>query len=110
MTLPSGSAATFTIAGVVAAGTDTLANTATVTPPATVTDPVPGNNTATSVELAPVTADLRIEQSSAPNPYVAGAPLTYTITVYNDGPGDVVNARVIDLPPADLGEIFWNVR
>ena len=84
-----------------------LFNTATVTAPASVTDPAPGNNSATSTITAPGTANLRIEKTSAPRPYVPGMPLQTTIVVHNEGPADVVNARVLDLPPAGLGNPTW---
>ncbi|MCC7370482.1 MAG: DUF11 domain-containing protein [Chloroflexi bacterium] len=48
VSLLSGGSATFTIAGTVSgSASGTVANTATVTPPSGVTDPNPGNNTAT---------------------------------------------------------------
>ena len=49
--LAVGGTATFTLTGiVVVAAPGTLVNTATVTPPTGVTDPVPGNNTATNTQ------------------------------------------------------------
>jgi uncharacterized repeat protein (TIGR01451 family) len=45
VTLPVGTSATFTVSGIVPAGTTgTLVNTASVAPPPGVTDPVPANN------------------------------------------------------------------
>jgi uncharacterized repeat protein (TIGR01451 family) len=43
--------------------------------------------------------DLSIEKSDDPDPAVAGEQLTYTLTVSNDGPDDVPNARVTDTLP-----------
>ena len=49
--LPAGASVTFTLSGTVsAAATGTLVNTATVTAPAGVTDPNPGNNSATDTD------------------------------------------------------------
>ena len=94
---------TFTVSGTVPAGTTgALINTATVTPPAGVTDPVPGNNSGTDTNPAGPQADLTISKASSPNPYVPGALLTYTIVVSNAGPSDVTNARVQDALPAPL--------
>ena len=53
-------------------------------------------------------ADLRITKASTPNPYVAGAPLTTTIVVHNDGPDAVTGARVLDEPPPGLGPVTWD--
>jgi uncharacterized repeat protein (TIGR01451 family) len=49
--LPAGGSVTYTVAGTVAAGTTgTVSNTATVAAPAGVTDPTPGNNSATDTD------------------------------------------------------------
>ena len=108
VTLPAGTHATFTVSGTVPAGTTgSLTNTATVTPPLGVTDPVPGNNGATDTNPAGPQADLTISKVSSPNPYVPGALLTYTIVVSNDGPSNVSNARVQDALPGPLAGFTW---
>ena len=108
VSLPSGASAVFTLTGPApATPLDDLTNTATVTPPGDVTDLVPGNNTATSTTPAPFTANLQLQKSSTPSPYVPGAGITTTITVTNDGPNDVVNARVLDVPPPGLDAPTW---
>src|SRR6185295_4601464 len=57
--LPAGDSATYTASCAIAAGaTGTLSNTATVTAPAGVTDPTPGNNTATDSDTLAASADL----------------------------------------------------
>ena len=66
--------------------TGALINTATVTPPVDVTDPVPGNNEGTDSNPAGPQADLVVSKSSSPNPYVPGSLLTYTVVVANTGP------------------------
>ena len=108
VTLPVGTTATFTLSGTVpAATTGALSNTATVTPPVGVTDPVSGNNSATDIDAAGPQADLTISKASNPNPYVPGALLTYTVVVSNAGPSDVTNARVRDALPAPLEGFTW---
>jgi uncharacterized repeat protein (TIGR01451 family) len=84
-------------------------NTATVTPPAGVTDPVPGNNSGTDTNpVGPEPqADLTITKVSSPNTYVAGTPLTYAVLVSNAGPSNVTNARVRDVLPAPLAGFSW---
>ena len=106
VTLPAGTSVTFTVSGTVPAGTTgALSNTATVTPPVGVTDPVPGNDSATDNSGAGAQADLIISKVGSPNPYVPGALLTYTIVVSNAGPSDVTNARVQDALPAPPGGV-----
>jgi conserved repeat domain len=106
--LPVATQAVFAVTGVLPGGTTgTLTNTATVTPPAGIIDVVPGNNSATDNNPAGASADLAIAKTSAPKPYVAGSPLSYTITVTNNGPADVVGAAVRDIIPADLSGVSW---
>ena len=69
-----------------------LLNTATVNSPVGVTDPVPGNNSATDTNTVGPQADLSTP-SRAPAAHVTGAPHTYTVTVSNVGPIDVSNPR-----------------
>ena len=108
VTLPVGTSATFTVSGTVPAGTTgALINTATVTPPVGVTDPVPGNNAATDSNPVGPQADLSITKASSPNPYVPGALLSYTMVVSNIGPSNVTNARVQDALPAALAGFSW---
>ena len=108
VSLPAGTHVTFTVSGTVPAGTTgTLLNSATVTPPLGMTDPVPGNNTGTDTNPVGPQADLTISKSSTPEPYVPGAPLTYSVVVSNAGPSDVANARVQDVLPAPLSGFGW---
>ncbi len=103
-----GGAATFTVTGTVPpATTGAQNNTVTVTPPAGVVDPVPGNNSATNTNPVGAVADVRITKTSTPNPYVPGAPLQYVITATNVGPSDAVGARVQDVLPAVLTSVTW---
>jgi uncharacterized repeat protein (TIGR01451 family) len=52
-------------------------------------------------------ADVSIFKNSSPNPVAAGAALTYTITVSNEGPDDAANTQMSDpLPP---GTTFQSV-
>jgi len=106
--LPAGSHVIFSVTGVVpAATTGTLLNSATVNPPAGITDPLPGNNTGTDSNPAGPQADLTITKVSSPNPYVPGSLLTYTVVVTNTGPSNVTNARVQDALPAALAGFGW---
>jgi uncharacterized repeat protein (TIGR01451 family) len=59
----------------------TVTNSVTISE--TGTDPVPGNNTATS-NVTVQTADLSVTETAAPNPVATGANITYTETVTNN--------------------------
>lgn len=50
--------------------------------------------------LCPV--DLSVTKSASPDPYAAGQPLTYTVTVSNAGPGNASGVTVSDPLPAAL--------
>ncbi len=106
--LPKDATATYTIRGTLdPAATGTLANTATVTAPATVFELTSGDNTSTvSTTLAP-TVDLAITKTSSPNPAVPGAQLTYSIVVSNAGPSDAAAATVADAFPDLVGSVTW---
>lgn len=106
--LPSGTQAVFTVSGTLPGGTSgQITNTASVAAPAGVVDIVPGNNTSTDVNPVGPSADLVVTKTSSPKPYVAGSPLTYTITVTNNGPSSVTGAVVRDILPINLSGVAW---
>ena len=91
---------TVTVDSGVANGT-VLTNTATAT--STTPDPHPGTESAsvdTTVSAA-ATTTISITKSDSPDPVVAGADLTYTITASNNGAVDLETATVSDTLPAD---------
>src|SRR5207237_329729 len=94
-TLPAGGSVTLTVSGT-AAINGSISNAATVAPPSGVSDPTTANNSSTADTSITTLAQLTLTKSSHPNPYVPGAPLTYTVIVTNAGPADVVGARVQD--------------
>jgi len=101
--LPVGSTVTYVVTGAINPwATGTLVNTATVTPPAGVTDPTPGNNAATDSDALTPTADLQITKTNLVASVVPGATTTYTIVVTNAGPSAVSGAAVSDPLPAAL--------
>jgi uncharacterized repeat protein (TIGR01451 family) len=96
------------LSGTVPPGTvGALINTATVTPPLGVTDPVPGNDSASDINPTVPIADLSISKVGSPNPYVPGATLNYTIVVNNAGPSNITDARVQDALPPALAGFAW---
>ena len=84
---------------------DPVLNTATVS--STTPDPTPGNNTSTSSSPLARQADLAITNDDGTLVYVAGGHLTYTVTVSNFGPSDVVGGNVSNLFPPQLQNIAW---
>ncbi|MBO9663638.1 MAG: DUF11 domain-containing protein, partial [Dokdonella sp.] len=102
-TLPAGGSATITITAAAPTQASTLSNTATVSPPAGVTDPEPGNDASATVVTtigAPI-ADLSVRKSG-PTSVAAGATLVYTVVVTNAGPDTAVAVNVADPTPAGL--------
>ena len=83
----------------VAPGT-VIVNTASVSSPTT--DPVPGNNSSTKEITVYTVADLSITKTDSPDPAVAGNNVTYTIAVFNNGPGEAQAVNVADVLPAGL--------
>ncbi len=101
--LPSGGSVTYTASCTIsAAATGTLSNTATVTAPAGVTDPTPGNNSATDSDTIGASADLSITKTDGVTTATAGGSVTYTITASNAGPSNATGATVADTFPASL--------
>ncbi len=101
--LPSGGSVTYTAScAVSAAATGSLVNTATVTAPAGVTDPTPGNNSATDTDALGASADLSITKTDGVTSVMPGGSATYTIVASNAGPSAATGATVADTFPATL--------
>ncbi|ULR91371.1 DUF11 domain-containing protein [Comamonas sp. B21-038] len=101
--LPAGGSVTYTASAVLsAAATGSLSNTATVAAPAGVTDPNPGNNSATDTDTIVRSADLSITNTDGVTVVAAGGSVNYTITASNMGPSNVAGATVADTLPASL--------
>ncbi len=101
--LPSGGSVTYTASCTISASaTGTLSNTATVAAPGGVTDPTPGNNSATDSDTLAAQADLAITKTDGVTTATAGGSVTYTITASNAGPSDATGATVADTFPASL--------
>jgi len=109
-TLAYPGSATVTIV-VTPTATGTLSNTASVS--SSTTDPVSGNNTTapatTTVDPATVLTDLAVTQTAAPSPVQVGLPVTYTITVTNNGPGTATGVTVTDTLPTTPTNTFDSV-
>ena len=108
-TLPSGGSVTFTVTALVTAATGSVANTATVAPPAGLTDPNPANNTATDTDPIAVgsQADLAVTKSNGVTSLSPGATTIYTVVVSNYGPNAVTGATVTDAAPPGVTFGAW---
>ncbi len=105
--IPSGGSITYTVTGTVPLGaTGTLSNTATVSAPGGVTDPTPGNNSATDTTQI-VSDDLSITKTDNSESAVPGSTVTYTIVVRNSQYSLVAanGATVGDVFPASLSNL-----
>ena len=104
--LPAGGSVTYTVSAAVSpAATGTLSNTATVS--SAITDPSPGNNSATDTDTINQSADLAITKTDGVSNVAAGGSVTYTITASNAGPSHVMGATVADTLPASLTGATW---
>jgi peptide/nickel transport system permease protein len=97
-TLPKGASATITIVLTVdPATTGTVTHTATVA--SRVADPDTLDNQLDRSTLVKRAPDLAIIQLDAPDPTIAGQPLTYTLNLVNKGPGDATGVTIKSVPP-----------
>ncbi|MES2511203.1 MAG: DUF11 domain-containing protein [Pseudomonadota bacterium] len=100
-TLPAGSTLTVVLQAV--GGTaGAVFNTTTIAVPAGITDPTPGNNTATALINIGPQADLSISKSASPTVILYNQTTTFTITASNLGPNAATAARILDVLPSGL--------
>jgi uncharacterized repeat protein (TIGR01451 family) len=101
--LDSGSNITFSITGLLSSdAVGTIANTATVSAPQSVTDPDLSNNTATDSDEITALSDLLVSKTVNASQATMGDPVTYTIRVRNLGPSDATQTMLKDQLPAGL--------
>ncbi|WP_426426006.1 Ig-like domain repeat protein [Bradyrhizobium genosp. A] len=106
--LPAGGSVTYTVsASISGSASGSLSNTATVTAPGGITDPSPGNNSATDTDTVANAADLAITKTDGVTSVTAGGSTTYTITASNAGPSSATGATVADILPAALTGATW---
>jgi uncharacterized repeat protein (TIGR01451 family)/fimbrial isopeptide formation D2 family protein len=109
VTVPKGGRATYTVRATAEATLNgVLTNTATVQPTDGDPDPNPDNNTSTGTSTAAPVADLQIVKTDSTATYTPGLPVTYTITVTNNGPSFVRGATVADAFPATITAAAWS--
>jgi len=103
----AGNSLTLTVSGTVTASTTgSLANTATVTAGVGSVDSDLTNNSATDTDTqGPGVADLSIVKDDGSATYVAGTPITYQITVKNNGPSNAPSFSIDDAITAQIGGV-----
>ena len=88
-----------------------LNNTATVTAPADVADPTPGNNSATDTNALALQAQLSVSKSLlSASPVAAGGPVQYRIQVNNAGPSAASGVGVVDTVSSLLTNVTWTCQ
>jgi uncharacterized repeat protein (TIGR01451 family)/fimbrial isopeptide formation D2 family protein len=95
--LASGQSAVITVQGTVLAGSPTLVNSVTVSPPYNTTDPNSANNTATDTDTVPV---ISIAKTVNPTTALMVAPVTYTITLTSVSNSATTVTSIVDTLPA----------
>ncbi|MEO5623441.1 MAG: carboxypeptidase regulatory-like domain-containing protein [Dokdonella sp.] len=107
--LPAAGSTTYSATCAISAlASGTLSNTATVAVPAGVTDPTPGNNSATDTDsVTAQMADLAISKTDGVTSVQTGSSVVYTIVASNAGPDTANNAAVADTFPSDLTCASW---
>jgi uncharacterized repeat protein (TIGR01451 family) len=109
-TLLANGTATYTVTGTVSAGAaGTLTNTASVAPPAFLTDANAADNSATDSDPINVRADLSVTKTDGVATVTAGSPITYTIVVKNaaTSTGASNGSIVTDTVPATITGVTW---
>ena len=107
--LPAGGRVTIRASGIIVAGaTGRLVNTATVAGIG-VTDPVPGNNSATDADtvLSPA-ADLVVSVDNGTVISTPGDSTRYIVEVANNGPSSVRSVFIEDQIPPALFDVTWS--
>lgn len=104
----AGGSVTYLIEATLApAAVGTLTNVASVVAPGGTVDPVPANDEAVLVlDLVP-NVDLAMIKTDGQTEAIPGLPLSYTITISNAGPSDLVGGEIEDLFPSIFVDVEW---
>ena len=101
--LPAGGVVTYTaVCTLSPSAVGILSNTATVAPPIGITDPVPGNDSATDNDTTFPEANVGITKTDGSATEVPGTSVIYTIVATNAGPNAAPSVTIVDNFPAAL--------
>lgn len=105
----AGGSVTYDIEAVLApSAVGTLTNVASVVSPAINDDPVAANDEAVLVlDITPV-VNLVMEKTDGQTEAIPGLPLSYTITIQNNGPSDLVGGLIEDYFPPIFVDTEWS--
>lgn len=84
-------------------GSSSLTNTATVSPPGGVTDPMPDSNTSSVSTAMNYGANLVVSKTQSSNTFVSGQSVTYVMTLTNNGPAAADGTMMEDFPYGNGG-------
>lgn len=74
-------------------------------------DPYPSNNSLSTFKTVTTQADVGVTKTDAPDPVVRGSVITYTLSVFNNGPSDAQAVALTDaLPPGTTFESLTQVN
>ncbi|MDP9464581.1 MAG: DUF11 domain-containing protein, partial [Actinomycetota bacterium] len=108
VTVGAGSTITYIVSATVSASAvGVLANTATATPAAGVTDSDAGNNSAIDTDALTPQANLSVVKTDGAASVVPGTAITYSIIVANAGPSAVTDVAIADALSAVLTDASW---
>ncbi|MBB6580071.1 putative repeat protein (TIGR01451 family) [Comamonas odontotermitis] len=103
-TFPSLGKVTIQIQGNFAtSGPSSLTNTAAVSTPSGVTDPMPDSNSSSVSTAMNYGADLVVTKSQSSDTFVSGQTVTYVMTLSNNGPAAANGTRIEDFPYGNGG-------
>ncbi|MFE1573710.1 DUF5979 domain-containing protein, partial [Comamonas odontotermitis] len=89
-------------------GLSSLTNKATITPPTGITDPDTSSNTSVVNTAMSYVVDLEVNKTQSTNTFTPGVPITYTMTLKNNGPAAADGANIWDDLYLDQGNAFVN--
>lgn len=105
--LPLGATAVYTLTCAIdPSAFGDLVNTATILPPAGVSDPVGDDNTATDTDTLTPVADAFVVKQSAGS-FTPDGIVVYTVTVGNKGPSTAANMSFFDILPPEIVSATW---
>jgi uncharacterized repeat protein (TIGR01451 family) len=110
-TLAAGNSTSVTVTLAINPGASgTLTNTAMVSPPSGVVDPVPGNNSSPDTDTLTAQLDVSVVVNDGVITVVPGETTSYTIVVTNSAasPSTAFNVQVNDPLPAGVASASWN--